>query len=141
MKTFIFALLLSNNLLIIQIYGENAGFFDGIWTKNDIKFIMVQIVVVLVSISYLFKSEDHKNPTFWTLVFMVALNVVSVVTSYEISIDKQASVGFSMCVSFAVGLFSFPLVNTIMEKLPILANKVMDKLPDVLLDKIKKILG
>ncbi len=126
--------------LAIQVYSMDAGFFDDVWTKNDIKFLLVQLVVLIVSMRYLYKEESEKKPTIPTTISVIVLNAFAVALGYEFSIQSQTKVWLAMLICFMMGLLANTIIEGVLKSAPVILEKILNILPDVIGEKIKKML-
>ena len=124
----------------LQIYSNNAGFFDNEITENDIKFLVVQGAVVFVSLFNSLKDKEEK-PSFFSVLLVLMLNIISVVVCYEIAIERETKIGMSMGVSFVVSLLFPYMIKALLNYAPIGFKKIAESLPDILSEKLKKILS
>lgn len=118
----------------------DAGFFDSVWTKNDIKFLLVQLVVLVVSMRYLYKEESEKKPSISTTISVIILNAFAVALGYEFSIQSQTKVWLAMLICFMMGLLANTIIEGILKSAPVILDKILNMLPDVIGEKIKKML-
>ena len=140
MKTTLLTITVMQLYIAVQIYSMDAGFFDSVWTKNDIKFLLVQLVVLVMSMRYLYKEESEKKPTISTTISVIILNAFAVVLGYEFSIQSQKKVWLGMLISFAMGLLANIIIEGVLKYAPVILDKILNMLPDVIGEKIKKML-
>lgn len=128
MKNSLFFLLMffSQSVLAFQIYSDHAGFFDLIWTKNDFKFLMIELVSILVSIHFLYKTEGAIAPTWKDIIVSVLVNTAFIVITYQWAIDENVSLWIPMIISFILGTFGFVILNVLKDKMPTLSSVFFD---------------
>ena len=127
-----------HSLLSLQVYTINAGFFDGVWTKNDYKFIVVQVVVLVVSLFHLLKNKEER-PTVISILLVFLLNILSLIICYEMSIEKQIKIGNAMAISFGVSLMFPFLVKALLSYAPTGFKKIVESFTEMIINKFKKL--
>lgn len=141
MKTQLPTLLLFHLYASAQVYGVNAGFFDDVWTENDFKFLVVQVVVLVVSIRYLYKDENEKKPSIGALISIIILNAFAVALGYEYAIAEQQKVWVAMSICFAIGALANIIIDGVMRNAPTVIDKIAQMLPEAIGNKLKKMLS
>jgi hypothetical protein len=127
-----------HSLISLQVYSANAGFFDGVWTDNDYKFVVVQVAVIFVSLFHLLKNKEER-PTVISILLVFFLNILSVVICYEMSIEKQMKIGNAMALSFIASLMFPFLVKALLDYAPTGFKKIAESLPEMIINKLKKL--
>lgn len=138
MKLTLATIYLINLTIALQIYSSDAGFFDSVWTANDTKFAIVQVVSLLASLDHYFKKEDSPRPTFIKVLFVLVLNAFFVFLSYEYAIHYQTVVIWAMLGAFFSALASYSIVGSVVKNAPIMINKVFELMPDIITSYISQ---
>lgn len=120
MKKFIAFLFIcaAQNMFAFQIYSDHAGFFDTIWTKNDFRFLMIEVVSIATSIHFLYKTEGVKAPEWYDILISVFVNTSFIVIVYQWAIDENVSLWVPMILSFFLGTFGFVMLDILRTKVP-----------------------
>lgn len=126
-KIFALYIFTFSQIIIAQsIYSVNAGFFDNTWTVNDFKFVMIEVVTMVISMLMLFLDEKTKNPNFVKIVLNLTLTSLFVYLVYEWAIHSNIPIFLAMIVAFFLGSFSM----MIMIKLTTLVGPALEKIVD-----------
>lgn len=118
-----------------QVYSDSAGFFDDVWTRNDLKFIMIYVGSVFVAVLSLYSDARQSLPRKVDVGLTVALTTIMVILCYEWAIHSGTQMIWAMILAFAVGTFSFQIFNYLKKTF----EPIMKQLVDMVLAKIKKI--
>lgn len=135
MKLTITLFAITYSFMSLQIYSNDAGFFDSEFTRNDYKFIAVQMAVIFVS---LLNLVQEKCCEISKMMLVVVLNIISLIACYEIAIERQTKIGVAMTVSFCVSLLFPYLVKSVLKNAPNIFQKIIDTLPDIINQKLKQ---
>jgi prepilin signal peptidase PulO-like enzyme (type II secretory pathway) len=114
-------------VMINEVYSENAGFFDGIWTTNDLKFVMIIAVTIFISVLMLYYDTGKPKPRIVDILLTVMMALVAVVLTYEWAIYRQWVVIIAMAVAFGVGVFALDIIVAAKSRVPDVVNRLVDK--------------
>jgi uncharacterized membrane protein YjjP (DUF1212 family) len=114
-------------LLMNEIYSADAGFFDDIWTTNDIKFLVITFFSMAISVLMLYIDKNNSRPKVPEILLTVMLASVAVILTYEWAIESKWSVIMAMIVAFFIGVFALNIVQVLQTRVKDIVNGWIDK--------------
>ena len=114
-------------VMIKEVYSSDAGFFDGVWTTNDFKFLMIIVVTIFISVLMLYYDKGKPKPRIVDILLTIMMALVAVVLTYEWAIYRKWVVIIAMAVAFVTGVFALDIIVAAKSRVPDVVNRLVDK--------------
>ncbi|WP_304015809.1 hypothetical protein [Nonlabens dokdonensis] len=123
-----FLLMIIQVLAVESIYSKDAGFFDGAWSTNDTKFLMIEFFTISVSILMLYLDKNKEKPHWPYVVITGLLATLFPFLLYELAKSLEWNVVIAMIAAFFIGAFGLSILLVARSRIKDVTNSWIDKL-------------